>query len=195
MKSLLLTLLVFGFLQAGAQSTDPALTKRLNDYIRLNREMKFKELMEYIHPGIYKFVTREQLAESFEKGYDSEDMKITIDSISVTTISPVFVHNGGSYHKVVYHLGLSFYMKDEEMMKDSTFAEIMTSQLEAMFPAKKVTFSKDKTHFTLIGPDVLVAIKDDEKSEWMFLGYDPKRAEMLEGLFPQEVIDNLGLNK
>lgn len=194
MKIFFAALLAFASLYTSAQSSDPNLNKRLNDYIRLNREKKFSELIEYVHPSLFTLVPKETVLAGFEKGYDSENMTITIDSIAVSNISPVYIHNGGSYHKVVYYLGLTFYMKDEEMMKDSSFSELMIMQMERMFPQKKVKFSEDRSYFTLNGPDMLLAIKDDEKSEWMFLGYDKRRAEKLKGLFPQEVVDHFHLN-
>ncbi len=195
MKTILAAFLAFGFLQATAQSSDPALDKRLDDYMRLNREMKFAQLIDYIHPSLFTLAPKEAILEGFEKGFDNEDMKITIDSLAVTDIGPVFVHNGGSYHRVKYYMGLRFYMKDQEMMKDSSFAEMMTSQMGIMFPEKKVEFSKDRTHFTLTGPDLLIAIKDDEKSQWMFLGYDKSKAKVLKTLFPKEVVDQFGLDQ
>jgi hypothetical protein len=193
MKTILAFLLCFSLVQVNAQSSDPLLDKRLNEYLQLNRQKKFGELVEYMHPSIFSIVPKEQLQEAMEKGFDSEEMKITVDSIKATRIGPVFNFDGGSYHKVDTYMELSFYMNDKEMMADSSFSEIMISQFKQIFPNKTVTFSSDKTHFTVAGIDVILAIKDDGKSPWMFLGFEESKKEMLKTLIPKEVVEGLKL--
>jgi hypothetical protein len=193
MKTILAFLLSFSLVHVNAQSSDPVLDKRLNEYLQLNRQKKFGELVEYMHPSIFSIVPKEQLQEAMEKGFDSEEMKITVDSIKATRIGPVFNFNGGSYHKVDTYMELSFYMNDKEMMADSSFSDIMISQFKQIFPNKTVTFSSDKTHFTVAGIDVILAIKDDGKSPWMFLGFEESKKEMLKTLIPKEVVEGLKL--
>lgn len=180
-------LVITGFAQP-----DTALSKRLEEYIRFNKELKFEELMEYIHPSLFKLAPKDQLIEVFKKVYDNDEMKISIDNLEKRSISDLYALNGVQYHKVDYYMVMRMKFKDESKTLDSSFVNSMTTSLEAALPLKKVSYDTAGNQFFIKGTDVLIAIKDSPKSSWLFLGYDPGN-EMIKQLLPQELIEHFKL--
>ncbi len=176
----------------GFAQPDTALSKRLEEYIRLNKELKFEELMEYIHPSLFKLAPKDQLIEVFKKVYDNDEMKISIDNLEKRSISDLYALNGVQYHKVDYYMVMRMKFKDESKTLDSSFVNSMTTSLEAALPKKKVSYDAAGNQFFIKGTDVLMAIKDSPKSNWLFLGYDAGN-EIIKQLLPMELIEHFNL--
>ncbi len=177
---------------AGFSQPDTALNNRLQEYMRLSKDLNFEELMDYIHPSLFKLAPKEQLTEVFKKVYDNDDMKITIDSQENRFISDLYTLNGVQYRTVDYYMVMLMKFKDESKTLDSSFVNSMTSSLQIALPKKKVNFDALNNQFIIKGTDVLMAIKDSQKSNWLFLGYDTSN-EMIKQLFPQELIEHFKL--
>src|SRR5687768_8525244 len=107
MRFFLTLLITIAVLSADAQSSDPSLKERLNRYASLNRELNFRELMEYIHPSLFKIRSKEDMIQVMESGFNNEHIEMKFDSISMQTIGPVFNYEGSQYHKVDYYMALS----------------------------------------------------------------------------------------
>src|SRR5688572_22288754 len=94
-------LLLVGF--ASAQSnTDTSLQNRLDVYMRLNRELKFDELMDYTHPKIFQIAPRDQIVASFNAAFNNPDFEMTLDSASIIEIGQPFVFDKTIYRKIPY---------------------------------------------------------------------------------------------
>ena len=177
---------------AGFSQTDTSLNRRLKEYIRLNKELKFVELMEYLHPSLFELAPKEQMVELFENVYDNADMKITIDKIEVRTISAPFTFKVVQYHKVDYDMAMHMKFKDDSKLSDSNTVNSMISSFQEALPGKDVSFNASGKYFVIKGADILIAIKDNPQAPWLFLGYDSNNA-MVKKLFPQELIEHFKL--
>lgn len=176
----------------GFSQSDTALNKRLGEYIRLNKELNFEELMEYIHPGLFKLAPKEQLIDVFKKVYDNDEVKISIDNLENRSISDLYALNGVQYRKVDYYMVMLMKFKEEGKTLDSSFVNRMTTSLQTALPQKKINFDALNNQFIIKGTDVLIAIKDNPKSNWFFLGYDAGN-EMIKQLLPRELIEHFKL--
>ena len=192
-KLLLLFLAAYCSILAFAQpNTDAQLKRRLDAYMKINRELNFKELMNYIHPSLFNLATREQLVQVFESSFDNEQMSISIDSLAVTTISPFYVHNKVQYSKVDYYMEMALKWKDAAATAEEGFVPQMSTAFEQAFAGSHVSFDKSRNSFLIKGINILIAIKDDTTTPWMFLGYD-KNQPMVRSLFPALVIEHFKL--
>ncbi len=188
--SYLIIILLVSF--AGFSQTDTSLNRRLKEYIRLNKELKFVELMEYLHPSLFELAPKEQMIGLFENVYDNADMKITIEKIEVRTISAPFTLKAVQYYKVDYDMAMQMKFKDENKISDSNTVKTMISSFQEVLPGKEVSFNASGKYFVIKGSDVLIAIKDNPETQWLFLGYDGNN-EMVKKLFPQELIEHFKL--
>jgi hypothetical protein len=170
---------------------DSKLKIRLDEYMRLNRELNFERLMDYVHPKLFTLAPREQLISYFKNIYDNEEMKIRIDSASISAISPVYKLTPGFYHKVDYKMRLTLILNDTAVTNQESFRNLIIANLENSFSGK-VTYNSEKSSFDIAMSSILVAIKDDEKTDWLFLGYDGKQP-LIKTLIPAQVLTHFKL--
>jgi hypothetical protein len=192
--------LVIGFLIAfssvasiAQDNSDPELSKRLDKYMNLTRELKFEEIMEYTHPKIFAIASKEQLAEVFKQAFDNEEMSIGIDSTAIVGISDAFKLKDATYKKIVYSMNMVVRFKDTISLKEESFIGTMKMAFTNAFPGATVEFNKAKKTFQIKALNIMIAIKDNNATPWMFLGYEKKNGELLKVLYPKEVIEHFKL--
>jgi hypothetical protein len=192
-KSIFVLIAFFsGFLAIAQKNSDPVFAKRLDDYMRLTRELKFEELMEYTHPRIFEMASKEQLVEVFRQSFDNEQMKIRFDSTAITGISEDFKSNGVLYKKIDYWMSITVTLADTASTNNPGFITTMTTAFEQGFPGGTVEFDKNTKKFRISASSIMIAIKDNDTAPWMFLGYQKDKA-LLKQLYSQEVIDHFKL--
>jgi len=191
MKKLSYLIIVLLVSVTGFSQTDTSLTRRLKEYTRLSKELNFVELMEYMHPKLFDLAPKEQLIEIFRNVYDNEAMKITIEKLENRSISDPFTLNGVKYCKIDYHMVMNMKFKDDKL-SDSTAINTMVSNLQEGLPGKEVSYDANGKQFVVKGSDVIIAIKDNPQTPWLFLGYDGKN-EVVKKLFPEELIEHFKL--
>lgn len=190
-KYLLLPVVVFSSLLTFAQSSDADLNRRIDEYMRLTRELKFEALMDYTHPKIFAIAPKEQLVEVFKQSFDNESMKIDFDNTGIHNVSDDFKVKEVSYRKIDYWMSIHVTFKDTAALNDEGFITNMTSAFSTAFGGT-VNFNKTAKKFEIKASSIMIAIKDSTFTEWMFLGYQ-KNEVLLKQLYPQEVIEHFKL--
>ena len=175
-----------------AQTGDAELDKRLNEYLQINKELRFEAIMDYIHPVLFTIVPKANILEVFKKSFDNEEMNIGIDSILISSISAEFKVKEAVYRKVDYRMRLNIRMKDSSSLKEPEFIKIMTGALEAGFPGSTVKFHEPEGLFDINTPTMMFAIRDKPGSPWMFLGFQ-KNETLIKAIYPEEVISHFKL--
>ena len=169
-----------------AQTTDAQLKQRLNNYMQLNKELDFEKIMDYMHPVLFTVAPKEAMQQAMEQAFNSEEMQISIDSLQVLTIGEDFKQGEAVYKKVDYFMGMSMVFKDN-MLEDESFREMITAGMKEAMGNKQVSYDEKKKALMITGNEVMFAIKDNPKTEWLFLGYD-KNPELIKAIFPKSVI-------
>ena len=191
-KKILILVLLCQSLFSLAQSGDAELDKRLNEYLQINKDLRFEAIMDYIHPVLFTIVPKANILEVFKKTFDNEEMSIRIDSILPSAISSVFQVKEAVYRKVDYRMRLSIRMKDSSSLREPEFIKIMTGALEAGFPGSTVKFHQAEGLFDINTPTMMFAIRDKPGTLWMFLGFQKNEA-LLKAIYPAEVIRHFKL--
>jgi hypothetical protein len=188
-----LTFFLASFITIAQTSDDPKLNDRLSTYMRLNRELKFEALMDYIHPSLFKIATRKQMVDAFKSVFNNPQMKMQIDSTHVTAISKSFRHKTALFKKVDYYMELTLQFNDTAVYKKEGFIDAMTAALNKGFPLSNVAFNANRQAFEIKGLSKMLAIKDTDAAKWFFLGIDADKAAMMRQLLPKEVISHFKL--
>ena len=171
---------------SSAQTTDAQLTQRLNHYMQLNKALDFEQIMDYMHPVLFTVAPKEAMQQTMEQAFNSEEMKISIDSLQVLTIGADFKEGEAVYKKVDYFMSMSMVFK-ENMLEDASFREVMTAAMQEAFGNKQVSYDEKKKALIISGNEIMFAIKDNPKAAWLFLGYE-KNPQLVEAIFPKGVI-------
>jgi hypothetical protein len=177
---------------AGFAQTDTSLIRRLKEYTRFSKELNFEGLMEYMHPSLFELAPKDQLIEVFKNVYENDATKMTIEKLENRSISDPFTLKGVKYCKVDYDMEMHLMFKDESRLSDTTLVSSMLSTLKQALIGKDVSYNASRKIFIIKGSDVLIAIKEDPKTPWLFLGYDGTN-ELVKKLFPEELIEHFKL--
>jgi hypothetical protein len=171
---------------------DTSFKKRLNVFMKLNRDMDFDGMMNYIHPSIFKIAPREQIVEVFKNSFDNQMIKMSIDSLFILKISSDFRLGDTVYRKVDYGMLATLKFKDTSLKSDTAFISRTTENLKKGFADGTITYNQAMDAFEIRTNTLLIAIKDGPSVPWMFLGYQ-KNEDLLRQIFPAEVISHFKL--
>jgi hypothetical protein len=191
-KLSLLIIIVLISISSFAQK-DTSLRGRLNEYLVANKQLNFEKLMGYIHPKLFEIVPKEQMIQVMESVFDNPQMAISMDSLSVIGMSEGFNFKGAQYRKVDYYLGMSLRFKDTALLNEKDRIPLMEEQMKTQFGAEHAKYIAAENRLAVDARKVMFAIKDNIRSQWMFLGYEPKQAELMKRLIPPEVLTNFKL--
>ena len=172
---------------------DTSLQRRLDAYLAANKQLDFEKLMDYIHPKLFDIVPREQMIELFKSIFDNPQMMISMDSMSVIGVSKSFNFKGAEYKKVDYYLRMSLRFKDSTVLKDQDRVSEIQEQVKTSMSAEKIRYVPQNNSLAIDAKKIMFAIKDNPRTQWMFVGYEPQQREMMKALVPEEVLTNFKL--
>lgn len=174
------------------KNTDTAFSRRLNDYMRFTRELKFDDIINYTHPKLFTIATKDQIKEFLQGSFENEQMKIEFDSTAITKVSENFKAENVNYKRIDYWMAVTVSFKNTAALSDSNFISSMTTALHQGFPEGKIVYNPFRKKFEIQANGLMIAIKDNKFTPWMFLGYQ-KNDALIKKLYPQQVIDHFKL--
>ena len=172
---------------------DTSLQRRLDEYLAANKQLDFDRLMDYIHPKLFEIAPREQIIELFKSIFDNPQMTISMDSMLVKEVSKSFNFKGAEYKKVDYYVSMNLRFKDSTVLKDQDKVSQIQEQVKTSMNADNVRYIAENNSLAIDARKIMFAIKDNPRTQWMFLGYEPQQREMMKTLVPEEVLTNFKL--
>ena len=164
MKTVLLLLLFTGISILSKGQTDPILQQRANLIMKATDSVDMDKILDLTYPKLFIIIPREQMAEALLNAFNTEEFTISLDSILLDTIYPIFKVGDGSYAKI----------KHSQILK-MKFKEAI-----------------DTTNSILIsGPGYMIAIKDSYAKEWCFVNLEEEDNQLTSLLFSEDVLKKL----
>lgn len=183
MKKLLFVLSIFFSVNVFSQSSDAALNKRLSEYMSLSKDMNIKELMEYMYPRLFELAPKEQLKEALEKAYNSTEIEIKLDSLTLGKVEPVSKFSKGSFTKFSYTVKMRMKLLSAEMEKNT---DMILQSFKTSFGEKNVSYDEATKFFWVYQAKSGIAIKDNySKNIWTMLGLE--KDQSLNKIVPAEI--------
>lgn len=180
------------FSSLSAQTTDPQLQIRLNEFIKLTRELNFTKLMDYIHPKLFTIASKEQMVAIMENTFKGDEgMEIAMDSIETGRIFPSFILQNGTYTKVEYSMLMRMKLKKDNGYEPAN--DMMLTLFKSQYGKDNVRYDEPTQAYVIRIVSMMVAIKDEQSPEWSFLNFKPDDA-LMKKLLSQEVINKLNSN-
>lgn len=182
----LLLALIIGSLIVQAQSKDTALNRRITEFMQISRNMDIDRTMDYIYPRLFEIAPRSMMVEEMKKGFTSEEMSITMDSVRAMKAEPITVAGTTQFTRFQYYV--KFRIRFNK--KDSTEEDMAASYLEllkAQFGKQNVTYSGETDIFQIQTIKYSLAIKDRySKNIWTFVNQE--QSNMLRKLLPAALV-------
>lgn len=199
MKKLLFVLSVLIFCACGSSkkkvaSTDGGATleQRLADFMKANDEMNFETVMDYTYPKLFTIAPRKDLLKAMKDAFNTDEVKIELDSLRIDTVFSVFKIGDGSYAKVKYSMNM---LLDFSIAKDSIDTgdkknDFVLQSIAAKYGAENVSKDENTGIIKIRNTSNMVAIKDEYAKEWSFVNLTEDEP-MINKLFSKEVLDKL----
>jgi hypothetical protein len=156
---------------------------RLETFMQHNRLMDFDKVLDYTYPKLFTIAPREQVKEAMENAFNNEEIAITLDSIKVVKIYPIFAASQHRYAKLTYSMIINMRPNGEDSTDITMFLELMQTQ----FGEKNVTIDKTGNGINIFQEVDMAAIKDDLSPEWTFVNLK-KEDPLMEMLFEKDLI-------
>ncbi|NOT49770.1 MAG: hypothetical protein HOP10_00660 [Chitinophagaceae bacterium] len=206
MKKILFVLIAFLFIACGGNSSkdktenttggiDPALEKRLAEYMKLNEELDFNRLMDYIYPKVFDLAPREDMVEAMEDFFKSEEIKVKLEDLKIDKVHPVFTVKDGSYAKIDYSMVVLFDMSSEgDSMEKKEQNDLIVKSMAEKYGEGNVGIDKETGMIRVRMGTPMIAIKDEIVKDWSFISYK-KDDPFLDKILSKEVQDKLATYK
>lgn len=200
-------LVVFAILALGAcgsskkkvetADNSSSMEQRLTEFMKLNEEMNMEKIMDYVHPKLFTIVPRKDLLQAMKDGFNSEEVKVDIDSMKVDKIHPVFEMDNASYAKINYSMLM---LMDFNNAADSTAevdeeqSEFMRKTMAAEYGEENVSVDEATGIIKIRASSIMIAVKEKSDKEWYFVNLK-EEDPMMTKIFSKEVIDKIGTYK
>jgi hypothetical protein len=174
-------------------STSIPLEQRLDEYMKLNDEMKLEQLMDYIYPKLFTIAPKAEILNAMKEGFSNEELSVELDSVKVEKIHPIFEIGDGSFAKVDYSMVMVMNVtfdgdrtnQADHVQKVKTIAETMKEK----YGSKNVKVD-EKGIIRIWEKNKMVAVKDEYAKEWSVVSLKEEDPTMSK-IFSKEVLDKL----
>jgi hypothetical protein len=171
---------------------DKRLKERLDSVLMYTQQSKFASVLDFTYPKLFKIVPREQLMKTMNESMNTEEFTMSLDSVMVTKIHPVFTINNGSYIKINHTMLMLMKFKEPIDTADSESLDFMLGLLKNDYGEKNVRFDVANNTFRIFALSDLIAIKDEYSPEWSFVNFDSDEGSPLAPLiFSKEVLEKI----
>ena len=196
MRLLFITALTFLSLNFQAQTLssedDKNIRERLDKYLELTKDNKFMEMMDYVYPKLFTFVTKEQMAQVFTS-MESMGIKLFFDGAQLLSLKPLVQINDKAYAYIHYSTDIRLELLTEEM-QNAEVVESLKNSFKATYNTEEVSYDAETRMISLKGYKYIIAIYDPDYSDdriWYFLEFDENNIQMNELLLGQDVFNKL----
>ena len=187
--SLILFISLFSFTQSDIKSK---FTEDLNTVIQLTNNRDFSKLMDFTNPKLFEIASRDQLIEVIENMI-SMGMETQGGIARINYITDTIFFNDKIYCKIFYRSDMTFKISGQLLEGLDGMKEYVDSSLAPK--AKDVTFDdKTNTFFIEDLQQIMIAESSLNSDDWFYTEYktdDPQQAQILEYIFPSQVLEKL----
>ncbi len=188
--SLILFLSFFVTIQA---QHDPRLVQRLDSTLLATRDMDFNRILDLTYPKLFDLVERDQMKAVLRSTFDNNQFLITLDSLTIASISPVMMVGTGQYVKVQHTMRMIFHFKDTAEKENIETEKLVANTMAMQYGEENVKYDEVTRSVSVFTKPEMIAVKDDVSPEWTFVNY--KKGDMItELLFSKEIRDKLAEN-
>lgn len=190
MKTILTALLFASLTLTSYSQTDPALSQRLDSVLEATRVFNVDKILDYTYPKLFTLFPREQMKEVLKSSFDNEVMTITLDSLIVDKIFPVFTIGDGSYTRVDHKQLMIMKFKEKIEAADKEATDAIIAEMETDFGKGNVRLDLPNNSIRIQDKASLIAAKDSHSKEWSFINLEDDD-KIMPRLFSSEVIKKI----
>ena len=164
-----------------AQSYKDSIELQFLRYTESLMQKDFARSTDYMNPGFFKFVPKEQLIKMRSQAFNNPDMDFKIEDPKVVSIGSSKTISKQSYVKLQYSNFLSMRFKNADN------AELTTQGLQGQFGEENVKYDSATNTFRIFVVKDVIANSTDNKT-WSFIVLEERQKPLLEQFIPKELL-------
>ncbi|MBK6418828.1 MAG: hypothetical protein IPI24_02590 [Ignavibacteria bacterium] len=177
-------LMTIGCQAATSQHDD--LTETFDKYIRATKSDSPAEQLEYLHPRVFDFISKDTLLLGLELIKQSTMIKAGNEKI--VSKSDVITHDGVQYALLTYSQQLSMDVSDMKGQGGANVAiSLMLNELKSQYGADNVVFNEKLFTVEMTTTNYVYAILDSKYREWKYLPKTKELAHVTEQVVPDTI--------
>lgn len=181
LRSILFCLVLFISTTAFSQAYKDSVKVQFLRYTDLLIKKKFAQSANYMNPGFFKLIPKDQLVAAMEQVFNNPDMEFFMEKPEVIAVGDNKVANNHNYVKLQYSHYLSMRFKEKQ---DSA---VMKKAFGHQFGEKNVTYDAATDTYKIFVVKDVIANSTNQRS-WTFVVVEEKQKPMLEQFIPKEVL-------
>jgi hypothetical protein len=182
MRYVLLLLIVFPLSVSAQHKTE--ITKTFNTYFSHMESGDVLKSLDYMHPGLFDIVPREQLAAVIKESLANPQFEIDMKDGKVVSVSKEVVYENIRYALVNYSFNMIVKL---ESSADSTMMQMMKQSFTEQFGEDKVVVNESDKTITIHQNSYLYAVNDPSFGGWKFLEKNDQLKEISDRIIPARV--------
>jgi len=188
MRIYFLILFILGSLSLNAQDTHKAdIEKTFNAYEAVLVKGDYKKTMDYIHPALFQFASRESIEKAMAQLFESEMFSVQFSDMKLGEVSEPFEYEGSLFAQMSYNGQMNFNVEQEELLP------ILEEAFKGQFGEDQVQTTKDNKLIVYINNSKGFMIKD-EGADWKLLRLSDDQKEIVEQILPEAVRTHFDIN-
>lgn len=176
----LLTTLSFG------QANKKQLKSSVETYMKYSKALDSDNIIEQLNPKLFNVVPKEDLKASMDMVLNVPGMDISIDDLSVLSISDIKTINKKKFAIIDYSAVTTMKLTNDEMKAS---ANQMLAAFQQQFGESNVSFNQENNSFAVKAKKQMVA--EFVKDKWTFVDYDKASPQLMELVFDEKTRQEL----
>lgn len=185
LKTVLSVTVLFLSATIHAQAYKDSIRNQFLDYSGLLSKKELAKSMDYMNPGIFRIIPKDQLLAGIEQAYNNPEMDFEVEMPTITAVEDSKVINGQHYAKLRYSGYLKMRFVDADGGEQDT--AMLKGLLQGQFGENNVTYDAATGFYRILAQKKVIANSPDAR-KWTFAVVEEKQKPLLEKFIPKELL-------
>lgn len=185
LKTVLSVTVLFLSATIHAQAYKDSIRNQFLNYSGLLSKKELAKSMDYMNPGIFRIIPKDQLLAAIEQAYNNPEMNFEVEMPTITAVEDSKVIDGQHYAKLRYSGYLKMRFVDADAGEQDT--AMLKGLLQGQFGENNVTYNAATGFYRILAQKNVIANSLDAR-KWTFAVVEEKQKPLLEKFIPKELL-------
>ena len=160
-----------------------AINARMGRFLKLMEDKNHTATLDFIYPKFFEHSPRQQMFQAFAM-LEKSGIELKFNDLKILETIALPGEGGIDYALVKYRLNMELPLSTDEL---KGYAPLMVPILQNEFGPGNVEYNHKDNYIKVTGEKFLMAVKDPDYNEWMFLFYDESFKAALAKTVPEKI--------
>lgn len=160
-----------------------AINTRMGSFLELMEAKNYTGTLDFIYPKFFEHSPKQAMFQTFAM-LEKSGIELKFNDLEILEIIALPREGGIDYALVKYRLNMELPLSTDEL---KAYAALMVPILQNEFGSDNVEYNQKENYIKVTGEKFLMAVKDPNYNDWMFLIYDESFKEALAKTIPAKI--------